>query len=423
LQRYAQNRSAGIICPQGDDGLKDFLRIIVREIRFIAGSKLYILALLAFPITDCLFLGGIYVSGSLTELPIAVIDMDNSKISRNIVRYFDASPDMQVKYRLSGVGELKDLFIRQKAVLGIYLPKNLQKNIKRQKPQKIPVYINSANYIVGNLLDSDAAAITATVGAGIKRTALMKRGFSSKEAMETVLTVKNESRKLFNPALDYNIYLTPGLWLSVIQQLLILAGVLTLSTEYDLKRLRAMLKTARRPLRAESLRTVLLKALSAKTFIYMCAACVHFEILYRLIFPLFKIPIAYSASAAAALSLCFAFSCISLGLLTAAVLKTRLDALKGCVLLSAPAFLLSGYIWPLEQMPVLLQKLMQFIPLTPFLKAFTKIYNQNLGIEFTGGFVIHLLVLGALYFAAAYLIMFFRLRVASGAKTSGGKYA
>ncbi|MDR2191824.1 MAG: ABC transporter permease [Endomicrobium sp.] len=385
--------------------MKNILRIIVREIRFIAASKLYILALLAFPIIDCLFLGGIYISGSLTELPIAVIDQDNSKISRNIVRYFDASPDMEIKYRLSNVSELEDLFARQKAFLGIYIPKDLQKNIKRQKPQKIPVYINSSNYIAGNLLDSDVSTIIAVIGAGVKHTALMKRGFSSKQAMETVLIVKNESEKLFNPALDYNLYLTPGLWLSVIQQLLILAGVLTLATEYDFKRLRTALKIAR-----GSLPAALIKVFAAKTVIYMCAAYIHFEILYRIIFPLFKIPIAYSASAAAALSMCFAFACISCGLLLASVLKTRLDALKGCLLISAPAFLLSGYTWPLEQMPVLLQKIMQLIPLAPFLKGFTKIYNQDLGITFSGEFAAHLLVLGSAYFAAAYLIMLLRMR-------------
>jgi ABC-2 type transport system permease protein len=142
----------------------------------------------------------------------------------------------------------------------------------------------------------------------------------------------------------------------------------------------------------------------------MCAAYVHFEILYRLIFPLFKIPIAYSASAALALSMCFAFACISLGLFLAAVLKTRIDALKGCLLLSAPAFLLSGYTWPLEQMPVLLQKFTQLVPLTPFLKGFAKIYSQDLGISFTGGFVLHLLILGILYFGAAFFITEFAVK-------------
>jgi ABC-2 type transport system permease protein len=399
--------------------LKKFFNIIIREIRFIAGSRLYILALLAFPVTDCLFLGGIYISGSLTELPIAVIDRDNSKISRNIARYFDASPDMKICYRLSSISELKDLFAKQKAVLGIYLPKDLQKNIKRQKPQKIPVYINSSNYIVGNLLDSDVSTIVATIGAGIKHTLLVKRGFSSKQAMETVLLVQNKSEKLFNPSLDYNVYLTPGLWLSIIQQLLILAGVLTLATEYDLKKLKALLETAQGSLQtagslktAKSLQAALIKALAAKTFIYMCAAYIHFEILYRLLFPLFKIPIAYSASAALALSMCFAFACISLGLLLAAVLKTRIDALKGCLLLSAPAFLLSGYTWPLDQMPVALQKFMQLVPLTPFLEGFTKIYSQDLGIAWTGSFVLHLLFLGFLYFFAAYFIAGFRIKIA-----------
>ena len=56
---------------------------MIRELKIIFSSRLYILALLVFPVADCVFLRGVYSSGLLTKLPIAVIDDDNSKISRN----------------------------------------------------------------------------------------------------------------------------------------------------------------------------------------------------------------------------------------------------------------------------------------------------------------------------------------------------
>ena len=381
--------------------MKNILNIITRELKYIFSSRLLVLALLAFPVTDCVFLGGIYISGTLTKLPVAVIDQDNSKFSRTIIRYFNASPDMEVKYRLGSVEELKDLFASHKAVLGVYIPRDLQKNIKKQKPQSITIFTNSSNYITGNIASIDANTIIATLNGGIKYQTLTKKGFSSKQAKELLVPVKNDTAKLFNPSLNYNLYLTPGLWLSVIHQLLILMGTLTIATEFDLKTIRHMLRSAGGSV---------FKAFAGKTIFYMAVAYLHFEILYRLIFPLFNIPIAYSTAAAMELSMLFAFASLSMGLLLSSVLKTRMNALKGCLVISAPAFLLSGYTWPLDQMPLFLEKLVQLVPLTPFLRGFTKIYQQDLGIEFTIAFAAHLAILGIVLFALAYLIINLRIK-------------
>ncbi|AKL98361.1 ABC transporter permease [Endomicrobium proavitum] len=380
--------------------MRRIYKIIIRETKYIFSNKLLIFALLAFPVADFLFLGGVYISQELNKMPVAVIDNDNSKISKNIIRYINSSPEMEIKYRVANTAELKDLFDRQKVFMGIYIPRELQKNIKKQKPQKVIIFINSSNYISANLIDADITTIIAVVSAGIKYKTLTKRGFSSKQSRELIQQIKPETAKLFNPALNYNLYLTPGLWLSVIQQLLILFGGLTLASEFDFKTLRSMLAVTRKSI---------FKALIGKTLFYIFIGCIHFFILYEILFKIFQIPIAYSAGAAMLVSAVFAFAAISLGLLLAAILKTRFNTLKGCLLISAPAFLLSGYTWPLELMPAPIRTFVQIIPLTSFLKAFKKIYQENLGIEFFYPYVLQLLILGVLFFAAAWAIVNFRI--------------
>jgi ABC-2 type transport system permease protein len=387
--------------------MKEIYNIIIRELKSIFSSRLYILALLVFPIAGCLFLGGIYSSGFLVKLPAAVIDNDNTKISRMIIRYFDASPEIEIKYRVSNTQELKDLFARQKAVLGIYIPKDMQKNIKRQKTQNIPIYVNSANYISGSIVEIDANTIITIAGSAIKYKTLVKRGFSSKQARELLLPVRNSSTKLFNPSLNYNIFLTPGIWMAIIQQLLILVGVLSISIEFDLKTVKTMMR---------SCKGSVLKAMTGKLAVYMCFAYVHFEILYRIVFRIFGIPIISSVAAATALSLCFAFAAVSLGMLLSSVLRTTANALKGCLVIAAPAFLLSGYTWPPEQMPAALRIFAEFIPLTPFLEGFKKIYVQGLGIEFVMPYAKRLILYGIIFFISAYFITSARIKNAERKK-------
>ena len=381
--------------------MKEIFNIIIRELKGIFSSRLYILALLVFPVADCVFLGGIYSSSFLVKLPVAVIDNDNTKISRTIIRYFNSSSQIEVKYRISNTEELKDLFSGQKAFMGIYIPKDTQKNIKKQKPQSITVFINSSNYMTGSLLEIDANTIITTVGSGIKYKTLTKKGFPSKQAWDLLMPVKNDTMKLFNPALDYNIFLTPGLWLSVIQQLLILAGALAVSTEFDLKTVRVMLRSAKNSV---------FKALTGKLILYMVFAYIHFEILYRVLFRIFKIPIISSVSAAMALSLCFSFASISLGILLSSALRTRANALKGCLMIAAPAFLLSGYTWPLDQIPPILATIAKLIPLTPFIEGFKKIYVQGLGIEFIMPYALKLLIYGIIFFTLANIITYIRIK-------------
>ncbi|MDR1196603.1 MAG: ABC transporter permease [Endomicrobium sp.] len=387
--------------------MKEIRNIIIRELKSIFSSRLYVLALLVFPILGCLFLGGIYSSGFLVKLPAAVIDNDNTKISRTIIRYFDASPDIEIKYRISNIEELKDLFAKQKAVMGIYIPKDIQKNIKRQKPQNIPVFVNSANYISGNIVEVDANTIITTIGGGIKYKTLVKRGFSSKQARELLLPVKNSSAKLFNPSLNYNIFLTPGIWMSVIQQLLILAGVLSISIEFDLKTVKTMMRSCKKNV---------FKAMTGKLAVYMVFSYLHFEILYRILFRIFGIPIISSVAAATALSICFAFAAVSLGMLLSSVLRTTSNALKGCLIIAAPAFLLSGYTWPPEQIPTALRAFAQLIPLTPFLEGFKKIYVQGLGMEFVMPYAKRLILYGIVFFISAYFITSARVKNAGRAK-------
>ncbi|MDR3244776.1 MAG: ABC transporter permease [Elusimicrobiota bacterium] len=376
--------------------MKSIFNIITREIKFIFSSKLYIFLLFVFPVADCLFLSGIYISGTLTKLPIAVIDEDNSKMSRTIIRYFDASSDMEVKYRLSNIPQLQDLLIKQKAVLGLYIPKGLQNNIKKQVPQNLIIFTNASNFVAANIADTDASTIIATIEAGIKYQVLAKKGFSQQQALELVQMIRNDNMKLFNPALNYNVYLTPGLWLSVLHQLLILFGTLSLAKEFELKTIRKMYETANKSV---------LNVLTGKIILYMGIAFIHFEILYRFLFPFFGIEFYHWDTPTMAISVSLFLAALSLGFLLSAALRNCSNALKGCLLISAPAFLLSGYTFPIETMPRPLQLFVQIIPLTPFLEGFKKIYQQNLGINYIYPYIFHLLILAFVFFVFAYICL------------------
>ena len=69
--------------------MKYLIDVIIKEFKTIFTNKNYIFLVCLWPFIDCLFLGGIYFYGNVKNMPIAIVDNDNSKTSRTISRYLN----------------------------------------------------------------------------------------------------------------------------------------------------------------------------------------------------------------------------------------------------------------------------------------------------------------------------------------------
>jgi len=370
--------------------------VIIKELKLIFTNKYYLFLIFLWPFIDFIFLGGIYFYGNVQNMPIAVIDKDHSKLSRTISRYFDTSYAFDVNYKLDDVEDFRYLLARNKIFMGIYIPKDTQKNVKKSLPAEISFYIDGSNYLTANLSEIEGANILGTINAGLKNTMMKKKGIQSKQAKAMMLPIQNDTSKMFNPSYNYGYFLTPGLWISILGQLFLIFGALTIGKDLEKKRYNS--------------NSVFLFILG-KLFVYTIISVAYFEILFRIFFPGFQIPFDGNTSGAIILSVLFIISTILLGMLMSAVTGNRLDALKGCLLVGAPAFLLSGYTWPIEQMPSLMRTISYFIPLSSYLEGFRKIFQQNMHIEFIIPFAKTLVILLVLYFLVTYIFLIARNKI------------
>jgi ABC-2 type transport system permease protein len=330
-------------------------------------------------------------------MPIAVIDNDNTKISRTITRYFNTSYAFDVFYRINNFDELKQLIIENKVAMGLYIPKDTQKNIKKFIPVNIGFYIDGSNYLTANLSEIEGTNILTTINVGLRTTMMKKKGIQSRQVNDMRLPIKNDTSKLFNPTYHYGYFLTPGLWISILGQLLLMFGALTIGKTLEIKNF--------------TIKNIF-GFIFAKLFVYSIISLIYIEILFRIFFPAFQIPFDGNTFGAVILSMLFIIATILLGMFMSALTGNRIDALKGCLLVGAPAFLLSGYTWPLEQMPVILRTISHFIPLTPYLEGFRKIFQQNMTIEYIFPFANTLIFLMILYFTVTWLCLYVRKKVA-----------
>ena len=375
--------------------MKYLFDIIIEEFKLIFTNKNYIFLVCLWPFIDCLFLGGIYFYGYVRNMPIAVVDNDNTKLSRTISRYFDTSYAFDVFYETKSIDDLKDLLTENKISMGIVIPKHTQRNIKKSLPANIDFYIDGSNYLTANLSEIEGSNILGTINAGLKNVKIKKKGIQSSHAKAMMLPIINDTSKLFNPTYNYGYFLTPGLWISILGQLFLIFGALSIGRHLEQNR-----NTS-----------AVFCLVFGKLFVYTVISVIYFEILFRIFFPIFQIPFDGNTFGAIILSVLFILATILLGMLMSAVSGNRVDSLKGCLLIGSPAFLLSGYTWPLEQMPTLMRTISHFIPLTAYLEGFRKIFQQNMKVEYILPFSKILIFLIVLYFILTYTSLFIRNKI------------
>lgn len=369
------------------------LAFLLRELRRIKSHKGFLFLVTCFPLLLGLIFGRIYTARVVTGMPVAVLDEDRTQLSRLIIRYLDATRGLRVLVNVESIEQIEQLIADGEIAVGVLIPRHLERSIKRSEAATVIAYVDASNITFANQANADLRTVIGTVAAGIQLKYLRKTGSSTKRALAQIQAVRIEPARLYNPGFNYMNYLTPGLWASMLFQLLVLFGSLAFAREFEM---------GRGPELWELADHSTWKLLLGKLIPYVLIGTILFAGFFLGIFPLFQIAIETSGFKLLLFSILLVLAALSLGMALSSLGKSTLGALKGVLLLTGSAFSLSGYIWPLEAMPLFLQGLAQVIPLTPYLAGYRKLFQEGADLSAIGPEATHLLGLALLGLLAAY---------------------
>lgn len=365
--------------------MKQIQAVLIREWRRITGNKLYLFLVLIWPVLYGILMGSIYSQKVVTKMPIAVADLDHSALSRTLIRYLNSSRSFDIVYHVGSAPELEDLILRDRVAAGIFIPSGLQKEIKRGGSEAVTAFVSGSNLLMANIAVSELKTVAGTIAAGARVKYLRKTGNSIHKAMALQSPVQVDFYRMYNPGFNYMNYLTPGLWATILHQILILLGALLICREWEQGTFWDLWETGGR-----KLTTVVI----GKIALYVLLGFVFMELYFRVFFPVFGIDVRGNISAMVAYSFVFVLSAVGLGFLASVALVSSVNAMKAVLLITAPAFLLSGYTWPLSEMPWFTRMLGRAIPLTTYLHGFRKIYQEGEGLLSVGNETLIMLLMG-----------------------------
>lgn len=207
------------------------LAVLRREIHRVARQPMYWLLTVILPIVAFAFFAVLLYKGVARDIPIAVVDQDNSTLSRKVTQMIDATPTAWVAYGVQGMEEAERLMLQGKVMGIVLIPDFFEKNILNNNQTHLESYLTGTNITVNGLLAKDLQTTVTTFTAGIQLQLLMKQGLTEKQAMAQLMPVRFDKHVLFNPHINYGYYLSPSFMPMMLLIFTIMATIFVIGTE------------------------------------------------------------------------------------------------------------------------------------------------------------------------------------------------
>jgi len=295
-----------------------------------------------------LLLFGYAVSFDLDRLPIALIDRDQTPASRAYAAALVSSGAFVVTERPTDPDEVEASFRGGALKVGVLVPKGYERSLARGEVAQVQVLLDGADGTTTSI------ALGHVVGVTQARTmALIAEG-----GVSLSLPVEARTLMLFNPAMKSVLFVVPGLIALILAIMAVLLTALTVAREWERGSMEQLFST---PVRR-------VEVVLGKLLPYLAVGLIQVLIVTTLGAWLFDVPVRGSVALLFACSTLFLAGMLGQGLLISVLTRNQQVATQvGIITSLLPTLLLSGFLFPVENMPLALQVLATILPSTHFI--------------------------------------------------------
>lgn len=372
--------------------MKKFFDIIKEEFNTFIKDQGVILIMVIGVIFYSLFYAVPYANEVVKEVPLGVVDLDNTTVSREFIRSLDTTDYVNIVEKLPSLNEAQKKYYEGKISGFAIIPKDFQKDIYRGKQANLSLYVDSAYLIIYKAIYTGVMQTALETGARVEVGKLVKSGIPKQTALALKQPYQFVQVPLYNPAGGYETYVYPVILMMILHQTLIVALGMLQGTRNE-KKIRYCKNDKEIPLTLFARATfyVILYLLYGAFIFLICPALCRYPMSYNIL-PLFVLYASMLYAGA------FFAQVISYGF------RTRESSLMILVVTSLVFIFLPGLIWPKEAIPSVVNICAMFIPATPAIDGITKVNVQSA--NFTQVYLnfIWLAFLSVLYFVSAVFV-------------------
>ena len=364
--------------------------IIIKEFLQISRDKAMLFIILVIPVIQLIVLGTA-MSIEIKNLPIGICDYDKTSLSRMYINSFQSNEYLIVQNEAQSSRELRKLLDVGDIKLGIVIPQGFMKNLISGKAVKIQFLIDGVDGNGANMANGYANSITMTFVKKLPGDILIQHFNPDQMSPQSVVMVEPEL--LFNANADPTRHYVPGIMALLITVISSLLTAFALVKEKELGTFEQLMVT---PVKKMQFIIGKITPFFILTFIEIAISLAIIRLVYG-------IEVKGSILLLLFGSMLYLLSSLAIGLFVSTITKTQQQALFLAWFILVFAIMMSGFLFPIENMPVFLQNLAQFNPLLYFIQILRGIIVKGASFIEMARPLLSLGILGILAISASYL--------------------
>ena len=355
--------------------------IVKKELRQVVRDKRTLGILVVVP-AFMIVMFGYALNFDVKHTTLALYDEEKSCESRAFTEEFLHSEYFDFKYVLKDKSEIDDLLGREQCRIVVVIPRDFSHHLKEGVEAPVQFIADGANSNAATTAIGYVMAITQEYSTKIVLQSLQREGRT-----DISMPIDFRPRVWYNPELRSAKFLVPGLIAFILMVTAVVSTSLSVVREKERNTIEQIIVSQTRPV----------DFILGKTIPYMILSFAASLIILLVSYLLFDVAIKGNIILLLALTLIFLTGCLGLGLLISTLAETQQVAFMLAVMLTMlPTFLLSGFVFPIRNMPVVIQAITYLIPARYFLVILRGIILKGVGLRAIFPEVIMLIVFAAI---------------------------
>lgn len=336
--------------------------IIKKEFIHIKRDKASIIIAVMMPLVFILMFG-YAVNTDVDQIKMAVLDMDKSQSSRELLDKFTSSDYFKITNYAKNKGQIEDYIDRGIVKSAIIIPANFSKAMEGYEESSIQLIIDG--------VDPTVAKTALQSGVLISRNYAMEI-LQDQSISEISTNLDVRSKVWYNPNLESVKFTIPGLIGLIMQNITVLLTAFAIVREKESGTMELLIVTPIKPL----------ELILGKMIPYILIGTVDFLIALFFGTWWFGVEVKGSLTLLIVLGILFVICALSIGILISTIAQNQGQAMQMSLLFILPSVLLSGFVFPRDAMPFPIRNAGNLIPLTYFLNILRGIMLKGIGVEF-----------------------------------------
>ncbi len=332
-----------------------------RELKRMVSRPIYLLSTVAVMGFCYIFFLTLFNEGLPNKMPVGIVDLDNSSLSRQFIRNLNATQQANTCLSFTNHKEAREEMQRGKIYAFVEISHGFAEKVLSNRQPKLTFYLNDSYLIAGSLLLKDIAYMGALTSGAMQRQVLRAKGIDENRIMGTIQPITIDNHSIGNPLANYGVYLLNLLLPGVLQLVILMMTVFTIGIELKERSSHIWLKSAN-----NSIISALVGKLLPYTILFTVLGIIGNILSFRIMhYPLnSNIAIMFLAS------FFYVVAYQSIGVLIIGIVPVLRDGITLVAFYGLLGFTYAGFTFPIEQMPSGVQIFDRFFPIRHYFKIY-----------------------------------------------------